>query len=28
SDRLVIRGPDQRYSEGYTALTQAFYLFM
>ncbi|QMI06213.1 tRNA(1)(Val) (adenine(37)-N(6))-methyltransferase TrmN [Citrobacter sp. RHB25-C09] len=28
SDRLVIRGLDQRYSEGYTALTQAFYLFM
>ena len=28
NDRLVIRGPDQRYSEGYTALTQAFYLFM
>lgn len=28
SDRLVIRGPDQRYSDGYTALTQAFYLFM
>ncbi|EPG7964467.1 tRNA(1)(Val) (adenine(37)-N(6))-methyltransferase TrmN [Citrobacter koseri] len=28
SDRLVIRGPDQLYSEGYTALTQAFYLFM
>lgn len=27
-ERLVIRGPDQRYSEGYTALTQAFYLFM
>lgn len=28
SDRLVIRGPDQQYSEGYTALTQGFYLFM
>lgn len=28
SDRMVIRGPDQRYSESYTALTQAFYLFM
>ena len=28
SDRLVIRGPEQQYSEGYTALTQAFYLFM
>lgn len=28
SDRMVIRGPDQRYSEAYTALTQAFYLFM
>ncbi|MDU6454383.1 MAG: tRNA (adenosine(37)-N6)-methyltransferase TrmM, partial [Enterobacter hormaechei] len=27
-DRMVIRGPDQRYSEDYTALTQAFYLFM
>jgi hypothetical protein len=25
---MVIRGPDQRYSEDYTALTQAFYLFM
>ncbi|MDY9113540.1 tRNA (adenosine(37)-N6)-methyltransferase TrmM, partial [Escherichia coli] len=22
------RGPDQNYSEAYTALTQAFYLFM
>lgn len=28
ADRLVIRGPDQRYSDSYTALTQAFYLFM
>ena len=28
SDRLVIRGPEQHYSESYTALTQAFYLFM
>ncbi|SNY71237.1 tRNA1Val (adenine37-N6)-methyltransferase [Enterobacter sp. CC120223-11] len=28
SDRLTIRGPEQQYSEGYTALTQAFYLFM
>jgi tRNA1Val (adenine37-N6)-methyltransferase len=28
SDRLVIRGPEQQYSEGYTALTQVFYLFM
>lgn len=28
ADRLVIRGPDQRYSESYTALTQAFYIFM
>lgn len=28
SDRMVIRGPDQLYSEDYTALTQAFYLFM
>lgn len=27
-DRLTIRGPEQQYSEGYTALTQAFYLFM
>ncbi len=27
-DRLVIRGPDQNYSEAYTALTQSFYLFM
>ena len=27
-DRMVIRGPDQRYSEDYTALTRAFYLFM
>ncbi|MCL6394490.1 tRNA (adenosine(37)-N6)-methyltransferase TrmM, partial [Pectobacterium atrosepticum] len=26
--RLVIRGSDQHYSESYTALTQAFYLFM
>ncbi|EPC4115738.1 tRNA (adenosine(37)-N6)-methyltransferase TrmM, partial [Salmonella enterica subsp. enterica serovar Dublin] len=24
----VIRGSDQHYSESYTALTQAFYLFM
>jgi tRNA1Val (adenine37-N6)-methyltransferase len=28
SDRLVIRGADQHYSDSYTALTQAFYLFM
>lgn len=28
SDRLVIRGPEQQYSPAYTALTQAFYLFM
>jgi Predicted O-methyltransferase len=28
SDRLVIRGPEQQYSEAYTALTRAFYLFM
>lgn len=28
SDRLIVRGPDQCYSEGYTGLTQAFYLFM
>ncbi|MEG1210514.1 MAG: tRNA1(Val) (adenine(37)-N6)-methyltransferase [Leclercia sp.] len=28
SDRLVIRGPDQRYSDDYTALTWPFYLFM
>ncbi|HFN3770192.1 tRNA(1)(Val) (adenine(37)-N(6))-methyltransferase TrmN [Enterobacter hormaechei] len=28
TDRMVIRGPDQRYSEDYTALTQPFYLFM
>jgi len=28
ADRLVIRGADQRYSESYSALTQAFYLFM
>jgi len=28
SDRLGIRGPDQRYSEDYTALTHPFYLFM
>lgn len=27
-DRLVIRGPEQQYSEGYAALTQVFYLFM
>ncbi len=28
SDRMTIRGADQRYSDDYTALTQAFYLFM
>ncbi|WP_426447888.1 tRNA(1)(Val) (adenine(37)-N(6))-methyltransferase TrmN [Siccibacter colletis] len=28
SDRLIIRGPDQSYSEAYCGLTQAFYLFM
>ena len=28
SDRLVIRGPEQQYSEGFTALTEDFYLFM
>jgi len=28
SDRMVIRGPDQRYSDDYTALTREFYLFM
>jgi tRNA1Val (adenine37-N6)-methyltransferase len=28
SDRLVIRGADQRYSDDYTALTHPFYLFM
>ncbi|AIR00322.1 tRNA(1)(Val) (adenine(37)-N(6))-methyltransferase TrmN [Pluralibacter gergoviae] len=28
SDRLTIRGPEQHYAEDYTALTQAFYLFM
>lgn len=28
NDRMIIRGPDQRYSDDYTALTQAFYLFM
>ncbi|WP_227319191.1 tRNA(1)(Val) (adenine(37)-N(6))-methyltransferase TrmN [Cedecea davisae] len=28
SERLVIRGPDQTYSEGYCGLTQDFYLFM
>lgn len=28
SDRMAIRGPEQQYSEAYTALTQAFYLFM
>lgn len=28
ADRLFIRGPEQQYSEAYTALTQAFYLFM
>ncbi|WP_436893125.1 tRNA(1)(Val) (adenine(37)-N(6))-methyltransferase TrmN [Siccibacter turicensis] len=28
SDRLTIRGPDQRYSDAYCGLTQAFYFFM
>lgn len=28
SDRLIVRGPEQQYSEGFTALTQDFYLFM
>lgn len=28
SDRMVIRGSDQHYSEAYTALTHPFYLFM
>lgn len=28
TDWLAIRGADQHYSESYTALTQAFYLFM
>ena len=28
SDRLTIRGPDQRYSDAYIGLTRAFYLFM
>ena len=28
SDRLVVRGPEQQYSEGFTALTRDFYLFM
>lgn len=27
-DRLAIRGPEQQYSEGFTALTGDFYLFM
>lgn len=27
-DRLIIRGPEQHYSESYTALTRMFYLFM
>lgn len=27
SDRLAIRGPEQQYSEGFTALTEDFYLF-
>ncbi|POP42453.1 tRNA (adenosine(37)-N6)-methyltransferase TrmM [Superficieibacter electus] len=27
-DRLAIRGPEQQYSESYTALTRMFYLFM
>lgn len=28
TDRLTIRGAEQHYAEDYTALTQAFYLFM
>ncbi|PKH21944.1 hypothetical protein CIG19_15140 [Enterobacterales bacterium CwR94] len=28
NERLVIRGPDQRYSEGFCSLTRDFYLFM
>ncbi|MCS3600825.1 tRNA1Val (adenine37-N6)-methyltransferase [Buttiauxella sp. BIGb0471] len=28
TERLIIRGPDQQYSEGYCSLTQDFYLFM
>lgn len=28
NDRVVIRGPAQQYSDAYTALTRAFYLFM
>ncbi|WP_455425435.1 tRNA1(Val) (adenine(37)-N6)-methyltransferase [Dryocola sp. LX212] len=28
TERLVIRGPDQNWSEGYCGLTQDFYLFM
>ncbi|HKM98794.1 MAG TPA: tRNA1(Val) (adenine(37)-N6)-methyltransferase [Buttiauxella sp.] len=28
TERLIIRGPDQQYSEGYCGLTQDFYLFM
>lgn len=28
SDRLVIRGPDQRYSEGYTALTRILSVYV
>jgi tRNA1Val (adenine37-N6)-methyltransferase len=28
TERLVIRGPDHSYSEGYCSLTQDFYLFM
>jgi tRNA1Val (adenine37-N6)-methyltransferase len=28
TERLVIRGPDHSYSEGYCSLTQEFYLFM
>ncbi|WP_058913191.1 tRNA(1)(Val) (adenine(37)-N(6))-methyltransferase TrmN [Entomohabitans teleogrylli] len=28
SERLVIRGPDQRYSDAFCGLTRAFYLFM
>lgn len=27
-ERMVIRGPDQRYSEEYCSLTRDYYLFM
>ena len=28
SDRLIIRGPEQQYSEGFTALTQDFIFYV